>query len=544
MTDPSTSSPHEMPLNPADPSARIVSILPDVLVMLNRQGEVTDLRYGLYQPADLPVWGALCRGKTMDAAGFPRDINAMIKFHIDQVFQTRTIQQFECELTFKGVVTYYEIRFVFLSDDEALLLVRDISFMKLVHQQLSDSLAEITTLRAIENEITDTLNLNYALAVSLDAAMRLSNAQAGWIATWHEDSFYLAQAIGAYDAKIVEIHLNNLSSIWWRVAQTQQAEYIPTLADRPDVPPLLRKSTSAMIIPMISQDRLQGLIHIESDDIVHFNYSRFETITLMGRRIATTLENANLYQQEQERVQELQRVYAELTKLEQLKTDMIRIASHDLRGPLAAIMGYTEMLRWGEEKFDKATRGYLQQIEQASRQMQRIITGILSLERIDEIAHNRINDTIDLTVISRRAFEEVKETMRMKHQEGSLTIQPSSVLIMGDVEQIHEAISNLLSNAIKYTPDEGRIVLTLEALNDKAILKVHDTGYGIPETQQARLFQPFFRAKTQETASIEGTGIGLHLVKNIIERHGGRMVFQSTRGKGSTFGFELPLAGS
>lgn len=530
------------PLSPTpENSERIVSAFPDLLVMLNRQGDVTELLYGSYVSTDLPFWSKLSPGTSLDVAGFPRDVHAMVKFHIDQVFQTRMLQQLECELIAQNLTAYYEIRFLFLPPDEVMLLIRDISFMKVINHQLSDSLAEITTLRSIENEITDTLNLNYALSVSLDAAMRLSNAQAGWIATWHEGSFHLAQTIGPYDANIVGQHLNNIYSIWWRVAQTQQAEYIQTLSERPDVPPLLSKSTSAMIVPMISQDRLQGLIHLESNDIDRFNYSRFETITLMGRRIATTLENANLYRQELERVEELQRVYAALTKLEQLKTDMIRIASHDLRGPLAAIMGYTEMLRWSDEKFDKATRGYLQQIEQSARQMQRIISGILSLERIDEISRNQLTDTLDLAIVSHRVFDELRHEIHLKHQEGTIDVRHAPIMIVGDVAQMHEAISNLVSNAVKYTPDEGHVTLTLEVVKGKAILKVEDTGYGIPEAQQARLFQPFFRAKTQETAGIEGTGLGLHLVKNIVERHGGHMIFHSTRGKGSMFGFEVDV---
>lgn len=538
---PQPTSPSKSPEN----SDRIVKAFPDLLIVVDRQGLITDLRYGSYNPADLPFWGSLSLGSTLDVASFPRDVHAMVKFHIDQVFQTGMLQEHECELTAQTITTYYEVRFLSLPPDEVMLLIRDISFMKTVNQQLSDSLAEITTLRAIENEITDTLNLNYALAVSLDAAMRLSNAQAGWIATWHEGNFYLAQTIGPYPAEVVEKHLNNIYSIWWRVAQTQQAEYIQTLSERPDVPPLLAKSTSAMIIPMISQDRLQGLIHLESNDLTRFNYSRFETITLMGRRIATTLENANLYRQELERVEELQRVYAALTKLEQLKTDMIRIASHDLRGPLAAIMGYTEMLRWGgDDKFDKATRGYLQQIEQSARQMQRIISGILSLERIDELSRNRLTETLDLSALAHRVFDEQRHAMHIKHQEGVIDVRHSPITILGDIAQMHEAISNLVSNAIKYTPDEGHVTLTLEVVNSKAILKVEDTGYGIPEAQQARLFQPFFRAKTQETAGIEGTGLGLHLVKNIVERHGGQMIFQSTRGKGSMFGFEIDIVKS
>jgi signal transduction histidine kinase len=96
---------------------------------------------------------------------------------------------------------------------------------------------------------------------------------------------------------------------------------------------------------------------------------------------------------------------------------------------------------------------------------------------------------------------------------------------------------------VKYTPREGKITVTLKVEKDTAQLRIRDTGYGIPEDQQERLFSPFFRARTNETRFIEGTGLGLHLVKNIIVRHEGEMIFESVYGEGSTFGFDIPLTG-
>src|SRR5690606_9465640 len=90
---------------------------------------------------------------------------------------------------------------------------------------------------------------------------------------------------------------------------------------------------------------------------------------------------------------------------------------------------------------------------------------------------------------------------------------------------------------------EGSIYVSLEIEDNQAKVRVQDTGYGIPEDQQERLFSPFFRAKTTETRFIEGTGLGLHLVKNIIERHDGKMFFESIYGEGSNFGFDVPLPG-
>ena len=110
----------------------------------------------------------------------------------------------------------------------------------------------------------------------------------------------------------------------------------------------------------------------------------------------------------------------------------------------------------------------------------------------------------------------------------------------GDPAQLREAIDNLIGNAIKYTPDNGAVRVRLEQNAGRVIFEVKDNGLGIPDDQQERLFQPFFRASNAKASTIEGTGLGLHLVKNIIERHGGKMRFKSVVGQGSLFGFELP----
>ena len=114
----------------------------------------------------------------------------------------------------------------------------------------------------------------------------------------------------------------------------------------------------------------------------------------------------------------------------------------------------------------------------------------------------------------------------------------------GDLAQLYEAISNLIGNAIKYTPERGLIDVCLRKKDGLIIFDVRDNGFGIPEEHHERLFQPFYRAHTQETTGIEGTGLGLHLVKKIVERHRGKMIFRSTYGQGSTFGFSLPAANS
>ena len=137
---------------------------------------------------------------------------------------------------------------------------------------------------------------------------------------------------------------------------------------------------------------------------------------------------------------------------------------------------------------------------------------------------------------------EYREESHRRKQEISTTIEPLAVF--GDSAELHEALANLIGNALKYTPSGGAIEARLRRDDDSALLEIIDNGYGIPEDQQDQLFQPFHRVKTRETYAIDGTGLGLYLVKRIVERHKGSVHFESTYGKGSRFGFRLLLAKS
>jgi signal transduction histidine kinase len=118
--------------------------------------------------------------------------------------------------------------------------------------------------------------------------------------------------------------------------------------------------------------------------------------------------------------------------------------------------------------------------------------------------------------------------------------------VFGSDIDLCEAIANLLTNATKYTPEGGKIDVRLQPLHgddgEWAIIEIEDNGIGIEDEHQVRLFQPFYRVKSEKTQRIDGTGLGLYLVKKIVDAHNGRLRFHSTYGKGSTFGFQLPLA--
>jgi two-component system, OmpR family, phosphate regulon sensor histidine kinase PhoR len=229
----------------------------------------------------------------------------------------------------------------------------------------------------------------------------------------------------------------------------------------------------------------------------------------------------------------------QLTELANLKQHLIRMASHDLKNPLAAIMGMTEMLLETAEDDDQ--KEMLETIESSGKRMLNIVTDLLNLERYSSGTARM--EIVDLKLLVKVVSHDFAPQAAAKKQTFTFDIpEGSPVLIIGDKRQLQEAFANLVGNAIKYTPAQGTVTWGITLEKTHVVIRVVDTGYGIPKDAQAKLFQPFYRVRTEVTIDIEGTGLGLSLVKAVIEAHNGQISLESDAGKGSTFIVRLPLA--
>lgn len=229
-------------------------------------------------------------------------------------------------------------------------------------------------------------------------------------------------------------------------------------------------------------------------------------------------------------------------QLSELKTRMIRMASHDLKNPLViGVLGFANLILQDPDPagLSDENRHHLEQIVRSGNEMLGIINDILSLEQIREGLLKRAScDLFDLTQ------EVIRQHSDQIHQKGLLLapeIEERLPLLVVDARKLRQAMSNLLSNAIKYTPEGGRIVVRLALNGERVCFEVEDSGYGIPEWAQKHLYGEFYRATTSATAHIHGTGLGLSIVKSVIEAHDGQVWFCSQEGEGSTFGFWLPV---
>ncbi len=402
---------------------------------------------------------------------------------------------------------------------------------------LQDRIEQLKTLRRIEAELNATLEVNQVLLFGLDVASRVSGAEHGFIGLVEGDTVRLAKPLGQY-AGFSSFPITH--GTIRRVLDSKQALWLQDVTQAPDYVADIPSTVAMILLPLIRHGRVIGVMDLETSHAGFFDSETFEFLKLVSARLAVALENAQLYEVSTRQLAELQELYGRVSYLERLKTDMIRIAAHDLRNPLTAIMGLTELIL---ENHDSLTLDHLElmrDIDKAARQMYKMTGDILSIQRIEQSAAEF--RPIDVVGIVQNVYNNALIHANRKRQTFELRIPSMSVSVKGDEVQLREAIDNLVSNAIKYTPEGGRVCVRLLVDDSQQVrFEVEDTGYGIPENQQARLFQPFYRAKTAETRQIEGTGLGLHLVKNIIERHSGQLTVQSVYGKGSTFSFTLKI---
>ncbi len=235
-------------------------------------------------------------------------------------------------------------------------------------------------------------------------------------------------------------------------------------------------------------------------------------------------------------------LFGEVLELEKIKSEMIRMASHDLRNPLNNIMGYVELLAMTmADTMTTDQQQYIDTLRRNTKSMRTLLEDLLTLERIESERQSEWQP-VDVSGLAYEVVESQRSSADLKGHTLTLTRSDSDpVLVRGSETQLRQAIANLVGNAIKYTPDGGAVEVWLEQQNDRLRLAVKDNGYGIAPERHARIFERFYRAKEPGTDHIGGTGLGLSLVKTVIERHGGQVWFESAPGAGSTFGFWLPV---
>ena len=230
-----------------------------------------------------------------------------------------------------------------------------------------------------------------------------------------------------------------------------------------------------------------------------------------------------------------------LEELDRARDEFIAIVSHELRSPLTAIRGWVELLLEDADELAPANRDALGRVERNTERLTRVVSDLLDLNRVDSGDLSMQMEPVTLSEIARDAVAAVQCREGAAKHEITTRIEDGAI-VRGDAGRLSQVIDNLCSNAVKYTPAGGRVRIVLGTTGGDAVLRVCDSGIGIPEHERAQLFTRFFRASSATERGIKGTGLGLAISHAIIERHCGTIAAtDGDDGAGTTFVVTLPL---
>jgi signal transduction histidine kinase len=247
-------------------------------------------------------------------------------------------------------------------------------------------------------------------------------------------------------------------------------------------------------------------------------------------------------------------------EVDKAKTEFVSLASHQLRTPLSTVNWYAEMLLAGDVgALNEKQKKYLDEVYRSNQRMVELVNALLDVSSLELGTFAIEPKPTDIIKLTQSVIDEQKPQITVKRMKFSFSSGKNITLIQADPKLLRMVVQNILSNAVKYTPEGGEIKLSISLADKKNILlEVSDTGYGIPKNQQDKIFTKLFRADNVRDKDTDGTGLGLYIVKSIVEKSGGKIWFHSSgevagvrasRGadgkenKGTTFYVTLPLVG-
>jgi len=253
------------------------------------------------------------------------------------------------------------------------------------------------------------------------------------------------------------------------------------------------------------------------------------------RRMSRALTHQNL--RLEKLLRQERRTVAELQELNRMKTEFVAVASHELRTPLTSMIGYAKTLKRPEVSGDDVRQELLQGIERQGDRLSGLLDNLLSAAQLDRGGRFRIPEPFDMA----EAVPEVIDRLGHRSRRVIRDTLPALPPIRADRRLIEVVLFNLLDNALKFSPEETRCHLGFWLHGKSLVLQVRDQGAGIPASKQARVFERFYQIDSSATRRYGGVGLGLSLVKELVDGAGGRVDLSSHEGRGSTFTVTLPL---
>ena len=289
---------------------------------------------------------------------------------------------------------------------------------------------------------------------------------------------------------------------------------------------------SRVVAPLLVGARSVGLISVGRGQPYAFEEHELELVSLLGRLAASAIQNIRAYESERRTVEELRRLSA-------LRADFVSLVSHELRSPMAAVIGAARTLqtRWRELQ-PQQRQAFLALIADETARLSTLIGDVLDTSRIDAGTFSYTFTDVDVGALVRDSVANAsvaQDEVPIVAEVG--VVEP----VRADPERLRQVISNLIDNAVKYSPAGEPVAVQVAPRNSSVVIAVTDRGPGIAADDQRVIFEKFGRVNRSGSASKPGTGLGLYIARSIAEAHGGTLEVASAPGRGATFTLELPL---
>ena len=447
-------------------------------------------------------------------------------------------------------------------DTQAKLIVRTDMELNKTHEELDKKIAGLDTLQRLSREINTTLeekqifkkiNNNFVHELGFEKSLAFL-----WKTPEKEFRLYLSLGYTAEESEEIKIAINANKDYYLNLIHRGEAASSLLVPDdflTQDKIHSLFLAHSFIICPVLAQEGDQGFIFVGTQNLDSLiTKGDQEIITILANQIGQTLDNARLFektwksQQEleikvEERTRQLTLALEEVKKISKRKSDFISSVSHELRTPLTSIKGYAAILLANKlGGLPEEIKNRLEKINRHSDELVHMVNDLLDISRIESGKMNMRMESLDLKEISEKVNDLLSEQLKTKNISFSNIIPENCQKILADRSQIERVFINLVGNALKFTPQGGKISIQANRTNNSIQIDVVDTGFGIPEDVQEKIFEEFFRVDNTINQEVKGTGLGLALVKHIIEAHQGKIWVKSKPNEGSTFSFILNAA--
>jgi signal transduction histidine kinase/transcriptional regulator with GAF, ATPase, and Fis domain len=417
---------------------------------------------------------------------------------------------------------------------QAAVAIENARLYMLTDQELAARVEELSVMQRIDRELNASLEMDRAMRITLDWALRQSGAEAGLIGMLEENKLRVMAHQG-FDERMANLPDQTMKVELPSMVLSVENGQPQLLTVTESKEKLLANAHTQMIIPIRRETLVIGLLHLES-----LNDSRVDIdfLTRLTDHAAIAISNAQLY--------------GEVQRANVAKSDFVSFVAHELKNPMTSIKGYTELLAGGAVgQINEMQTNFLHTIKSNVERMSTLVSDLNDNSKIEagrlrlEYKATSAPDLVDEVARSlKRQIEDKKQTLEI--------VLPEKISPMwSDRIRVGQVLVNLVSNSYKYTPEGGVIQLGVEEVANQwdpegaarvVHLWVKDNGIGLTPEDQQKMFQKFFRSEDPKAREAPGTGLGLNITKSLVEMQGGKIWFESEYRKGTTFHFTIPVA--